>query len=767
MSIKSKMLVYILLISSVIYILAVGYITYKLRTNALTNAKANIDAIAKESAQSVKADLNVDMIMSRGLAQTLEVYKGKPLNQWKEQHNEMLENVIRKNPKFLSVWTNWELDKIDPEYKKEYGRLRLTYYRQNNQIKYKEEILDTVAGFTKGAYYDVKENKEELVMNPYYFSYSGIEAEEILETSVGVPILEGNEFIGLSGIDLSLERFQPVMEEIKPYDRSYAFLLANNGTYIAHPEKELVGTKYQKDENKENSVDIVKNIQEGDDFSYTRTLQDEQEEYYFSYAPIYIGKSPTPWSLGLAVPVDVVMADANEAFKRAVIVGLIGLLLVAIVIWLIAHNISRPVKRTTNVLSDLALGKIDEDKKLKIKTKDEIGLMSESVNTLIDGLNKTANFAREIGKGNLEKEFNLLSDEDVLGNSLLEMRKSLKEAREKEEERKAEEEKQNWATKGLAKFGDILRQSADDMEEFGYNVISNLVKYVEANQGALFIINDDDENDKHIQMLSAYAYDRRKHIEKRIEMGEGLVGRCIQEQQTIHMTDLPDDYINITSGLGQANPKSLLIVPLKVNEEVYGAIELAGFKNFEKHVIKFVEDVAEDIASTVKTTKINIQTNNLLEQSQQQSEELSAQEEEMRQNMEELKATQEEAARRSAEMEGLINALKTSNLVIEYDMDGKILDVNDNYLKLFKMKRDEIVGLHHTDYKEMGEEDVQKYDEFWNDLKKGETKKETSTIKIGNKKYTFIETYTPIIDQYGNPEKVLKIATDITEATKK
>ncbi|MFW6095228.1 MAG: chemotaxis protein, partial [Bacteroidota bacterium] len=72
------------------------------------------------------------------------------------------------------------------------------------------------------------------------------------------------------------------------------------------------------------------------------------------------------------------------------------------------------------------------------------------------------------------------------------------------------------------------------------------------------------------------------------------------------------------------------------------------------------------------------------------------------------------------------------------------------------------VGLHHTDYKEQD-----KYKKFWEDLRQGKTKKETSTIKIGKKKYTFIETYTPIMDQHGNPEKVLKIATDITDVVKK
>lgn len=762
MNIKSKMLVYILLVSSVIYVLAVGYISFKLKNNSLQNAEDKIDAIARQYASTVKADLNVDMIMSRGLAQSLETFHGQPISQWKEKNNEIMINMMKKNPRFLSVWANWELNAVQPGYNKLDGRQRLTYYRSKGDIAYKEEILDTTASFERGAYYNVKENKEELVMDPYYFAYVEGE-EEILETSVGVPILASGNFVGLAGIDLSLERFQPTIEEIKPYDGSYAFLMSNNGTYIAHPDNQLVGKSIKDNPAAEGrDQQILDIIQKGTSFSYTAKNLKGESDYYMSYAPIFIGQAKTPWSFGLAVPVDVVMADAREAFKRAVIVGLAGLLLVAIVIWLIAHNISRPIKKTTHVLGELAKGNIDKNEKLKIKSRDEVGQMSRSVNTLIDGLNKTAYFAQEIGKGNLDKQFQLLSEQDTLGTSLLEMRESLKEAKIKEDERKREEEKQNWATKGLAKFGDILRQRPDDMKEFSYGIISNLVKYIEANQGAMYIINTEDKQDKHIEMIAAYAYDRRKHIDKRIEMGEGLIGRAIQEQNSIHLTEIPEDYINITSGLGQANPKSILIVPLKVNDEIFGAVELAGFKEFEDYVIKFVEDVSEDIASTIKTTQINIQTNKLLEQSQQQSEELSAQEEEMRQNMEELKATQEEAARRSAEMEGLINALKKSNHVIEYDRDGKILDVNDNYLNLFGLKRDEIIGLHHADYTEGSSKDSQEYKKFWEDLIQGESKKETNTIKIGKKKYTFIETYTPILDQNGEVEKVLKIATDIS-----
>src|SRR5690606_3730041 len=246
-----------------------------------------------------------------------------------------------------------------------------------------------------------------------------------------------------------------------------------------------------------------------------------------------------------------------------------------------------------------------------------------------------------IGNGKYDSEFKPLSQKDVLGNALIEMRNNLKKVAD-------EDKKRNWATSGMAKFGDILRNFSNDYEKLSDEIISNLVKYVEANQGALFIIDRDDQvesKDPEMELAACYAWNKKKFMHKKIHKGEGLAGQAWLEGDTIYITDVPDDYINITSGLGSANPKSILIVPLKVNDEIFGVMEIASFSEFEEYKIEFIEKISESIASTISTVKINEKTQKLLKESTMMTEQMRAQEEEMRQNMEELQATQEKIQR--------------------------------------------------------------------------------------------------------------------------
>jgi methyl-accepting chemotaxis protein len=354
---------------------------------------------------------------------------------------------------------------------------------------------------------------------------------------------------------------------------------------------------------------------------------------------------------------EILMNNSFESIKTLIYVTSILLVILAVIISIITIRAQVvPIDYIKNILISMGKGILPKE---KIKEgKDEIGEISSALNSLVNGLKEISNFSIEIGKGNFNSEFTPLSDQDILGNSLIKMREELRNAATEEEKRKKEDAQRNWATQGIAKFSEILRQNNNNLNDLSYNIISNLVNYLETNQGGLFIVNDNARDDIFLELAGCYAYNRQKFLQKSFKPGEGLIGRCYLERGSIYLTDIPKEYIKITSGLGEDNPTCLLIVPLLYNDQVFGVIEIASFAEMESFQIEFVEKIASSIASTISSVKINIQTAKLLDQSRQQAEEMASQEEEMRQNMEELRATQEETARKEASMQKELKELK-------------------------------------------------------------------------------------------------------------
>ncbi|MFQ3575886.1 MAG: GAF domain-containing protein [Cytophagales bacterium] len=318
--------------------------------------------------------------------------------------------------------------------------------------------------------------------------------------------------------------------------------------------------------------------------------------------------------------------------------------------YLLSQSIIKPVNSLKEILFRLTKGEFP-DFDIKI-SKDEIGEMVNGSKEFVKVLEKRTEFAVEIGKGNYENNFDILSENDVLGKALLQMRDNLKKSA-------IEDKQRNWITNGVAQLGEILRTENQDLNKLYDSVLKFLVKYTGMNQGGMFVLNEE-SGEPYIELVSCFAYDRKKFLTKKIEIGEGLVGQCVQEGQFIFMNDVPDGYVHITSGTGEANPNCIVIMPLKYNDKILGVIELASFKVLEEFEVEFVSKVAESVASSISAVKVNERTRKLLDESKIQAEILRAQEEEMRQNTEELIATQEEMSRRNKELEDVINELRTT-----------------------------------------------------------------------------------------------------------
>ncbi len=756
---QTKLLISILSATIFVYLVAFGLIIYNININTTNNAVNQTDYLSLQSAKYFEEILNKDVAILRTLKNTFSGFNKLPEHRRLQLQDEILRNIMNETTQFSSLALNWEIYAIDTGYHKPYGRFRYLYYWLDGRLVSKIDTLDINGGKINSLYENIKIGKKEVITKVYYDRYTE-SAEDILMSSIAVPIINNDRYEGLMTCDITLSRFNQMISEIKPLKATKTFLITNEGNFVTFFNEQFITksvTKYYKKEDEK--YNILENVKKGKPISFF-TTDSLNREHYVTFKPIDIGGFNTPWSFCISIPLDIIKQQANRLMWISVIVGFIGLIFISFVIWIIARNITKPLFNTSQIIKELSEGNISNTLKVSDLSKDEIGEIGSSLNLLIDGLIQTANFAKSIGTGNLNAKFEILSKKDVLGNSLLEMRKSLKIAQIENKKRKKEEDIQTWITQGETNFATILREHNQDLNELSYQIISNLVKYSEANQGGLFIINDNDKENQYIELVASYAYDRRKILTKKIQMGVGLIGRAIQESETIYMTDVPNNYVNITSGLGERNPKSLLIVPLKFNEVIYAVVELASFSDFKPYIRRFIEKIGVSIASTIGTVKITVQTSTLVKELTKQSQELAAQEEEMRQNMEEMQATQEETTKKIFELENFVNAINIVSLVAEFNLDGKLISINDNYVNLLGISRSELIGKFQGSYS-VSKERIKNHFEIWEKIKNGEVIKLIQEIQIEEKIIKINEVYSPVYDEFGEIIKILNISIQI------
>ena len=374
-------------------------------------------------------------------------------------------------------------------------------------------------------------------------------------------------------------------------------------------------------------------------------------------------------------------------------------------------------------------------------------------------------FVDNLSGGNLDGSVPISSKKDKLGRSLLRLKDYLIKNKNEEDLHRIKEEQRTWVTNGLAQFGELLRDTNNDIEELSFNIIQYIVNYLGINQAGFFLMNTPQDGESYFELKAFIAYNRKKFADKIIKKEEGLVGRCALEKQTIYLTDVPNDYMKITSGLGEANASAALIVPLIANDKVLGVIELASFLKFQEFEIKFIEKIAESIASTISTVQTNIQTNKLLQETQEQAEKMSQQEEELRQNLEEMQATQEESDRRELEMKGILEAIDHSSISSEFEIDGTLISVNHNFLDAFKYNIEEIENQNIKIF--FFKDDLPEMNKTLDDLRNGKNFKGRvrRRTKMGDAIY-LLTTLTPVKDNEGEIIKILSLDYDITEQVK-
>lgn len=389
---------------------------------------------------------------------------------------------------------------------------------------------------------------------------------------------------------------------------------------------------------------------------------------------------------------------------------LVGISLVLIVLFqlLVEPVISGYASRLKKLNASLgSLSRGEGVSQIKADGKDDLGYALSLVSQLDNRIGEASSLIDNLSRGVTDHLFEPAGKSDRLGQSLQTLRNALVDMREAEDKRKREDEIRNWSVTGIAMFNDILRMHSSGLESLALDVTRNLIQYMHANQGGIFLI-EEEEGTRYLNLVASYAYDRQKFLKKRIEMGEGLAGAVVLEKKTLLLGRIPEDYLEITSGLGGSKPGCLLIVPLMRDEQVLGVIELASFEAFMPHEVEFAEKVAESVSAAMVTVRLHQQTSQFLERFQQQAEEMKAQDEELRQNIEELQATHEQMERLKQEdaerFEKLVRELEDHQKLLLgildeipgkiflKDHNGSLLLLNSEVAKVYNKRVEDLIG---------------------------------------------------------------------------
>lgn len=256
-------------------------------------------------------------------------------------------------------------------------------------------------------------------------------------------------------------------------------------------------------------------------------------------------------------------------------------------------------------------------------------------------------FIRAITEGNYEAQWQGLTPENAPLNTTNVVGELL-QLKEKLARVSREEERRRRAAEGITQFNEIIRKYQHDLKELSVQALSFLIRYTESLQGGIFI-EKQHEGEPILEMSACYAYERIKAMQRRISLGEGLIGQTYLEKATLHIARIPADYTHISAGLGTAKPKELVIIPLKTNDIVEGVMELATLNSYDTETIAFLERTGEFLASAIAAQKSTEQNRLLLEQLKMQTQAMRAQEEELRQNIEELQSAHDLLHRQIAE----------------------------------------------------------------------------------------------------------------------
>lgn len=375
MKLQTRMLLIILGSITIFLTSMMTYLSMNSRDEALSSAKMLAEATSEKIGALVQAELDDVMNSARTLAVSFVGMKESDTAN-RAAVSEMLKRNLENNPSWKGIWTLWEPDAFDGrdnEYRNKLGSDqtgRMMSYWARTEAGLERTIIEDYEEEGEGDFYLlVKNSGKEIIMDPYVFQVGG---EEVMMTSLVVPIIDNGKTVGVVGVDITLAHLQSIMEQFRLFDTGFAHIYSNTGVIVTTPEEGLMGMTLEKAYPGKTVPLILDAIREG------KVYTEEDDRLYKLYMPIQAGLTETPWSAAIIIPVDEITANSDALIRSIIIAGISTLILMAIVVIYLTRSIVKPLKVSISIGEFMSKGDFTKEVPAAyLRRADEIGTLSQ------------------------------------------------------------------------------------------------------------------------------------------------------------------------------------------------------------------------------------------------------------------------------------------------------------------------------------------------------------------------------------------------------
>ncbi len=476
-------------------------------------------------------------------------------------------------------------------------------------------------------YIKTKETKDVIISEPYYFDIQGT---DVLIITIAKPLYdEDKNFIGVVGIDITMEYFEKVVSEFVSATESI-ILFDENGKIIFNNFDGSINNENISKAGLDNSI-IISELESNS------IISRENQNRYEVITKIEVPHISNNWYICFYTDMKVLTDKTIESTLITAAIGIATLIFAFLLLWIIINKIVSPL-----------IIFVENMKLFDIENLDgELTVLDDSASEILD----------------LSKEYTSLID--------------------KLKENLTERNYKDWLQKGQVSINDIS-QTTNELNKLLSQIISFVTKKVEGQIGAIYLLNEQLEENQY-ELSSSYAYQRRKGIAVPFKLGEGLVGQAALDNEIIIISDIPEDYLAINSGLGNKVPKNIIIVPCSYQGKVVAILEIASISEFSDNIIKFLDLIKTNVAISISNILNFESVERLLKDANEFASKLQIQQEELRVTNEELEIQSVTLTESQAELESQQEELRVINE--ELEENTKMLEIQKTELE---RKNDEL-----------------------------------------------------------------------------